>query len=101
VYKPQHCQLIDGAGERRTRTSLRPVKPAFHDTNTATSSRTCRATSPFSLPQKQLQEIALVGGVVDDPREDDGVGVDVGVVECELYYKDGQRWTKWRAKGRQ
>ena len=34
----------------------------------------------FSLPQEQLQEIARVGRVGEDPRED----VDVGVVECGL-----------------
>jgi len=38
----------------------------------------------FSLPQEQLQEIARVGRVGEDPREDVRVGVGVGVVECQL-----------------
>ena len=38
----------------------------------------------FSLPQEP-QEIARVGRVGEDPREDDRVGVGVGVVEFQLY----------------
>jgi len=42
----------------------------------------------FSLPQEQLQKIARVGLVGEDPREDARVGVGVGVVEFQLY----RRW---------
>ena len=38
----------------------------------------------FSLPQEYLQEIARVGHVGDDTREDVRVGVGVGVVEFQL-----------------
>ena len=51
------------AGRRRA------VRAAFHDTDTDIVARmsSCRATSPVSLPQELLQEIARVG------RKDVGV----------------------------
>jgi len=53
-------------------------------TSSPTSSRGRRENVgvSFSLPQEQLQEIARVGRVGEDPRED----VGVGVVECHLIY---------------
>jgi len=62
----------------------RLFKLAFHDADIDTDIladilvRIAARTS--SLPQEQLQEIARVGRVGEDPRKE----VGVGVVECEL-----------------
>jgi len=77
--------------DRRRPQRERSFKAAFHDTDTdiladivariVARMAACRATSPFSWPQeKKLQEIARVGRVGEDPRED----VDVGIVDCSL-----------------
>jgi len=63
---------------------MRLFKPAFHDAYTDTDIladvyRRENVGMSFSLTLEQLQEIARVGRVSEDPRE------DVGVVECGLF----------------
>jgi len=65
------------------------IKAAFHDTDTDILAKivarisACRATSPFSLQQEQLEEIARVGRK-DVVVSDDSVSVSVSwnVVYC-------------------
>jgi len=68
------------------------IKLAFHGADTDTDiprrhpreDRRENVGVSVSLPQELLQEIARVGRVGEDPRKDVCVGVDVGVVECQL-----------------
>jgi len=71
--RSHRCQLVKAGIPRRRHRHRHPREDLRENVDVS-----------FSLPQEYLQEIACVGRVGEDPREDVRVGVAVGVVEFQL-----------------